>query len=156
MQRVLEAAEAELGYQAVGSASKYFSELFPGRRSMPWCVPFIEWVFQEAYGKEKALQMLCLQKGGFIWSVASMVRFFKYRNMWYRKNAGIGWLVFIRTTSEWTNHVELIIDVTETEITSIGGNCGGEVRKNTYQRDDIRISGYGKIIYETEDSECTE
>lgn len=156
MQKVLETAEAEVGYQAIGSASKYFSELFPMRRSMPWCVPFIEWIFQEAYGKDKALEMLCLQKGGFIWSPQSLLTFFKHKNKWHRKDADVGWLIFIRTNNEWTNHVELIIEVTENEITSISGNCDGKVQKNIYQRDDIRISGYGEIIYETEDTGCIE
>lgn len=155
MQKVLEAAEAEVGYQAIGSASKYFSELFPMRRSMPWCVPFVEWVFQEAYGKDRALEMLCLQKGGFIWSPQSLLTFFKHKNRWHRSNPEVGWLVFIRTNNEWTDHVELITDTDNNCITTIGGNCGGKVRKNTYERKDIRISGYGEIIYE-EDDTCTE
>lgn len=156
MQKVLEIAEAEVGYQAIGSASKYFSELFPMRRSMPWCVPFIEWIFQKAYGKDKALKMLCLQKGGFIYSPTSLLRFFKAKGYWHRSNPDTGWLVFIRTNNEWTDHVELIIDTDNDHITTIGGNCGGKVQKNVYERIDIRISGYGEIIYEEEEVECTE
>lgn len=162
MKKVLEIAEAEVGYQAIGSASKYFSELFPMRRSMPWCVSFIEWVFQKAYGRERALQMLCLQAGGFIWSAPSLLRFFKFRGCWHRQKVQQGWLVFLRTKNEWTNHVELVIDVTEDSIISIGGNCSGKVLKNTYKLDDARISGYGEIVYgaesdETEvDETCTE
>lgn len=156
MKKVLEAAEAEVGYQAIGSASKYFSELFPMRRSMPWCVSFIEWIFQEAYGKDKALEMLCLQKGGFIWSPQSLLTFFKHKNKWHRSNPEVGWLVFIRTNNEWTDHVELITDTDNNYITAIGGNCGGKVRKNIFDRNDIRISGYGEIIYEEDDDTCIE
>ena len=148
MQKVIELAEAEVGYQAIGSASKYFSELFPMRRSMPWCVPFIEWLFQSAYGTDKAIEMLCLQKGGFIWSPQSLLTFFKRKNMFHKKTAKVGWLAFIRTNNEWTNHVELVIEVTDDAITSIGGNCGGEVKKNAYKKNDTRIAGYGEIIYE--------
>lgn len=155
MERVIEVAEAEVGYQAIGSASKYFSELFPGHRPMPWCAVFIEWIYQKAYGKDKAIEMLHLQKGGYIWSVTSLMRLIKAKKYWHKKVVKPGWLVFIRTNNEWTNHVELVVETTDDAIVTIGGNCGGEVKKNTYQRDDVRISGYGEIVYE-EGEACIE
>lgn len=146
MQRVIEVAKAEIGYKS-DRVSKYFSELFPDERPMPWCVPFVEWAFIQAYGKEVALKMLCIPDGKFVSSVTALVRFFKRGNLWHWKMNQAGWLVFLRTNHEWTNHVELIVSVSDTEITSIGGNCNNEVRMNTYQWDDARISGYGEIIY---------
>lgn len=155
MERVIEVAEAEVGYQAIGSASKYFSELFPRRRPMPWCVPFIEWIYQKAYGKDATMEMLHLQKGGYIWSAPSLLRFFKAKNFWHQKKAQRGWLMFVRTNNEWTNHVELVVEVKQKTLITIGGNCDGKVQKNTWKRNDVRISGYGEIVYKEGES-CTE
>lgn len=150
MQRAVEIAEREVGYHDIDGASKYFSELFPNRRREPWCVPFIEWVFQQAYGRDKALQMLCIHGNQFTPSVVALVNFIKHDNLFHYKVVQPGWLVFFRTNYEWTNHVELVVDVTDTEITSIGGNADGAVKKRTTARGDIMISGYGEIIYEEE------
>ena len=59
-----------------------------------------------------------------------------------------GYIIFLRMNRQWTNHAELVINLTDTSIITIGGNCGGKVQKNEYTRDDERISGFGKINYE--------
>jgi hypothetical protein len=151
VRKAIEIARREIGYKANGSESKYFSELFPGKRAMPWCVPFIEWVFQRAYGKQRALKMLYMQDGKFISSVTSFMNLVKQNNKWHFKRAEPFWLVFLAQENEWTNHVEIIEEVNDSIIISIGGNCGGKVKENIYDRFDARISGYAEIIYEEGD-----
>lgn len=146
MKEVIEIAQREIGYKSTDEGAKYFIELFPGEHQMPWCVPFIEWIFREAHGKERALEMLCLDT--YVQSVQQLANHLKKHQRWYRKTVVSGWLVFLRANNEWINHVELVTTVTDRMVTSIGGNVGGMVKQNAYARDDIRIAGYGKIIYE--------
>lgn len=154
MVRAFEAAKEELGYKSKDGIAKYFKELFPEEHPMPWCLPFIEWVFAKAYGKAQAEQMLCMENG-FVYSVPAFLSLVKQKNRFYRRAVDPGWLVLLRTRKEWTNHVELVTEVTDEWVKTIGGNCCGEVKINTYRRDDPRISGYAKIIYRMEASECT-
>lgn len=154
MEKAFKIAKAELGYQSEDGISKYFEELFPEEHPMPYCLPFIEWVFVKAYGEEKAKSMLHMEEG-FLYSVPAFLAIVKREGKFSRREAQVGWIVFLRTRQEWTNHVELITDVTGAEVSTIGGNCGAEVRANTYQRNDPRVYGYAKIIYGTEDTGCT-
>lgn len=154
MERAFETAKAELGYKSEGGISKYFEELFPGEHPMPYCLPFIEWAFVKAYGEGAARRMLYMEDG-FIYSVPAFLSLVKGAGRFYRQEAAPGWIVFLRTRQEWTNHVELVTEVSDAGISTIGGNCGGEVRANTYRRDDPRVSGYAKIVYGMEGSGCT-
>lgn len=147
MQRLLKIAQNEIGYHDVNGISKYYLDLFPTQKPLPWCLVFIEWLFIQAYGVDNALKMLHLSNGKFITSVPSMVTYIKQANKWHSRMIKPGWLLFLRMSNEWTNHVELIIGTTKSGIISIGGNCSGEVKLNTYNRDDIRVSGYGEPDY---------
>ena len=147
MQKILEIAKNEIGYHDDNGISKYTFELFPLNKHIPWCLIFIEWVFIKAHGIECTIEMLHLIDGNLITSVSAFVSYIKYANHWHKKMIKPGWLLFLRMNNEWTNHVELIIGVTKDKIISIGGNCGGEVKQNTYARDDIRIAGYGEPNY---------
>lgn len=153
MEKVIEIAKSEIGYKEQSGKTKYFTELFPEEKSKPWCLPFIEWVFVKRFGKETASKMLYMPDGVFSNSISALILFVKNNGKWYRKTAKPGWIVFLRMTYESINHVELVIDVSDETITSIGGNCGGEVKENVYQRNDIRIAGYAEIDYE--DTEAT-
>lgn len=151
MESVIEVATNEIGYCDQSGESKYFKELFPDARPMPWCLAFIIWIFAKAYGKGKAEEMLFMAESGLTYSVPAMVNLVKQKNKWHYKKGAVGWLLFLRLNYEWTNHVELIADVDDKTITTIGGNCGGKVQKNIYQRDDKRISGFGEVMYENID-----
>lgn len=149
MQNLLEIAKNEVGYHDANGISKYYTDLFPNQKPLPWCLVFIEWLFVQAYGSDKAIQMLHLINGKFITSVPSMVTYIKQLHKWHSRMIKQGWLLFLRMNNEWTNHVELIVGVTENQIISIGGNCGGEVKLNTFDRNDIRIAGFGEPNYST-------
>lgn len=147
MQKLFEKAKNEVGYHDVNGISKYYTDLFPNQRPLPWCLVFIEWLFIQAYGADDAIKMLYLINGKFVTSVPSMVTYIKQAKKWHSRMIKPGWLLFLRMGNEWTNHVELIIGTTKSEIISIGGNCGGEVKLNTFDRNDIRISGFGEPNY---------
>ena len=45
------------------------------------------------------------------------------------------------------NHVGIVFSVSNNTLTTIEGNCGGEVAIRTYQIQDTRIVGFGKPQY---------
>lgn len=148
LEKVIETAENEVGYVPENYDSKYFQYFFPNERPMGWCVPFIEWVFVQVYGEEEAKKKLYLDE--FTQSVNAFANYFKQANMWRWKQAGIGWIVFIRTENAYMNHAELVVYADLDIVTSIGGNVDGKVAKTTRSRDDFHIAGYGEIKYEGE------
>lgn len=153
MKDIIDVAKGEIGYHDINGKSKYSEELFPGKPHISWCVPFVEWLYFVVYGKQKALNMLHITIDDFVDSVPALMLFFKRANMWHRKVHKVKWLIFLRMNYEWSNHVELIVGIDGDEITSIGGNCGGEVKMNVWNRNDPRIAGYAEIVYDEEGTE---
>jgi hypothetical protein len=144
--RVIEIAKAELDYCGDNSGkSKYFSELFPNEKAKPYCVPFIEWIFIQAYGEDRAKELLHIDK--YVQSAVALMNYFKQANSWYYQQCEVGWLVFLRVGNEATNHVELIIDIDNDKLTCVGGNIDNMVKFVTHNINDREIAGYGKIEY---------
>ena len=148
LESLIELANGEIGYTDNNGRSKYFEDIFPGiEKELPWCLPFIEDLFVKIYGRERALEMLYMIGGEFICSVPAHVSFVKAKGRWHYKKHQAGWLIYLRMNYEWTNHIEFITKVKSDDIISVGGNCGGRVRENTWRKDDPRISGYAEILY---------
>ena len=125
---------------------KYATEVFGAANRDPWCIIYLCWLFITTFGREKALQSLCLI--GFTSDVIQLLEAFKSANMFSYRDVQPGYIIFLRMNRRWTSHAELVIEVTDSSIITIGGNCNGKVQKNEYSREDERISGFGKIIYE--------
>lgn len=136
-------ANHELG---VNNSTKYNIGRFHFNQKDPWCITFLCWLFYSVFGENLALKYLCLFN--FSNDVIKLLEAFKDKNMFSYHDVQPGYIIFLRMNRQWTNHAELVIDVTDTSIITIGGNCGGKVQKNEYARDDERISGFGKINYE--------
>lgn len=134
--------------QEIGNRNyeKYSKEVFDTINHDPWCITWICWLFLKTFGIEKALDYLCLNN--FTSDVIQFLESFKNNKRFSRNTIQPGYIIFLRMNRQWTNHAELVIDVTDTSIITIGGNCGGKVQKNEYARDDERISGFGIINYE--------
>jgi hypothetical protein len=146
--KVIEMAKAEIGYKDNSGISKYFTELFPKEKAKPYCVPFIEWVFTQAYGEAKAKEKLHIDE--YIQSPVALMNYFKQGGYWHRNKFALGYLLFLRTTNEAINHVELVTDYSDSTITGIGGNIDGEVKEVIHDINDRRIAGFGKIEYKEE------
>ena len=71
--KVIEIAENEVGYLEKASNSnlyeknanagsnnytKYWAEIKPEYQGQPWCACFVTWCFVQAFGKDKAAQLL--------------------------------------------------------------------------------------------------
>ena len=146
LEKVIEIAEGEEGYKQEKYDSKYSEFFFPGERPMGWCIPFIEWVFVKVYGEKEAKRKLHIDE--FTQSVNAFANYFKQAKMWSWKQAGNGWVIFIRSDNAYMDHAGLVVYADPDIVTSFEGNVNGEVKRVTRKRDDYHIAGYGKVEYE--------
>ncbi|WP_343955605.1 peptidoglycan-binding protein [Nonomuraea longicatena] len=127
--------------------TKYAAEVPSLRWSQgqPWCHTFLSWVFQEAKAPDIApVTASCLV--GVSW--------FRARKRWHL-SPKVGDLVYYGARGG--THVELVIAVSDTHITTIGGNTSGSLNGDYFNGDGVyqkpvsrsssRIYGYGRPAY---------
>ena len=165
MEEVLKIAKAEIGYLEKASNkdldsktanagynnfTKYGKAM--GCNGYYWCLAFIEWCFVQAFGREKAKELLC---GGFSNYTPTGAQYFKNKGQYF-KSPKVGDLVFFRN-SQRICHVGIVTKVTSTRIYTIEGNTsggcamvrnGGCVAEKNYALNYSKIDGYGRPNYD--------
>lgn len=132
--------------------TKYARDLFPDLQANPWCDMFVDWCFVQAYGLEKAKELL---GGGLNAYTPSSAQYFKNKGRWHISNPKIGDVVFFKNSVR-INHTGIIYNVDGSNIYTIEGNTsgangvvenGGGVCKKQYSLSNSRIAGYGRPNY---------
>lgn len=151
---VVKAADSQVGYRESGvNLTKYNDWLgrIPGYgsggRSYPWCMSFQAWLGGHAGGKANVDYPKTA-------GCAVAVGWFKARGRW-SSTPHVGDMVFYGPGG--SVHVELVVAVTSSTITTVGGNTGGSlngryhegdgVYQKTVARSSSRIYGYGRPLY---------
>ena len=162
IEKVLNVAMKEVGYLEKKSNSlldaltgnagdknftKYARDLFPHLQGQPWCDMFVDWCFVQAFGREKAEELL----GGF--SAYTPTSAGKFQNMKrFFSSPAVGDQIFFRTT-ERINHTGLVYKIADNRVYTIEGNTsvaaevipnGGGVYCKYYDLMNQRIAGYGR------------
>lgn len=158
--RVLEIAEAEVGYHEKRSAAnldsktgnsgssnytkygKEMHEIQPRNMDYPaaWCDCFVDWCMVKAFGVEKAREVLC---GDFDDYTYNSVALYKKAGRWTH-TAARGHQIFFGGSG----HTGLVEKVVGGRVYTIEGNAGDEVRCKDYALNDSRIIGYGMPRYD--------
>lgn len=170
---VIKIAEAEIGYKEkatnanldsktanAGSNNwtKYGRDLgkagyYNGSKNgYAWCDQFVDWVFYMAAGENKAVaEDIQCQTGIYGAGCGYSARYYEQQNR-LDKNPKKGDQVFFRYkgTTSGADHTGLVVDVTDTKITTIEGNAGNCVQKRTYDRNDATLYAFGHPKYEAE------
>ena len=124
-------------------------------QAQPWCDIWVDSVFVEAYGVNKAKELL----GGFSAYTPTSANYFKNMKRWFTKNPQIGDIIFFKN-SERINHTGIVVDVSNTKVYTIEGNTssgntvienGGGVFAKSYYLSNERIAGYGRPNYDIVD-----
>ena len=156
--KAVSVARAEIGYRESGTNdTKYNRWLgkiggYPhDGYGYPWCCSFMSWVAAQAGGKpgvDAPRTAGCL----------AAVSWFKEKKRWYSSPQVGDWVFY---GPGGGTHVELVVKVTGSSITTIGGNTSGSlngtyyngdgVYQKTVSRSDSRIYGYGRPLYAKED-----
>jgi hypothetical protein len=148
---VIRIANGEIGYREKRTNhTKYADEVkqLNWAQDQPWCHTFISWLFQQADAKSIAPVTA---------SCAVGVQWFKKQKR-FNKTPLVGSIVYYGPHGG--THVELVVKVTSTHITTIGGNTGGSLEGRYFNGDGVyekevprnssRIYGYGHPDYEPE------
>lgn len=64
----------------------------------------------------------------------------------------VGDQIFFRYSgSSGADHTGIVVEVTSSQIVTVEGNSGNQVKKNTYARNNSSIIGYGHPLYDETD-----
>lgn len=119
-----------------------------------WCCMFINSVFVEAFGKDKAKELL----GGFSAYTPTAAQYFKSKNRWHEDTPKVGDLIFFKNNLRIC-HIGIVTKVNNSTVYTIEGNTsggtevvenGGGVFAKQYSLSNSRIAGYGRPNYEVE------
>ena len=154
VERIVDLAKSQIGYKETGNnITKYardFDTKWPQfyntkKQGAQWCDLYCDWLFCESFGPDEAMKMLyqpakscgagCKYSAGYYKSAGA-----------YDKNPRVGDQIFFgRPGSE--NHTGIVIEVTDTKVTTVEGNSGNAVKQHVYYRTDSNIVGYGHPKY---------
>lgn len=175
--KVIDIALAEVGYlekksnsnldnktanAGYGNYTKYARDLdnikgfYNGKKNgFAWCDIFVDWCFVQAYGAEKAKNMLCQPDNSAGAGCGFSMRFYKNKNQFYTSPKK-GDQIFFKQNGEIT-HTGLVYKVDNSKVYTVEGNTssasgvvanGGAVAKKSYSLDSNYIAGYGRPKYE--------
>ena len=175
--KVIDVALNEIGYvekasnsnlddktanQGSGNYTKYARDLdeisfYNGAKNgYAWCDVFVDWCFVEAFGKKRALELLCQPEKSTGAGCGFSKNFYKAHNQFYTSPQTGDQIFFTDGTSIY--HTGLVYKVDDSKVYTIEGNTsdvnyvdgnGGKVCKKSYPIGASYIAGYGRPKYDT-------
>lgn len=161
--KVLDLARSEIGYKekqsnaqldnktanaGSGNWTKYARDLdsvanfYNGAKNgFAWCDVFVDWLFYQSFGAQKAMEMLCQPTrsagAGCLYSAG----YYRNAGRWTNKPAPGEQIFFISGSDVY--HTGIVEQVSDGQVITIEGNSGDQVARRTYSINDSRIYGYG-------------
>lgn len=163
--KVINIAQNEVGYLEkksnsqldsktanAGSANytKYGKNM--GCNGLAWCDAFVDDCFVQAYGREKAKELL----GGFSNYTPTSAQYFKDMGRWHTTNPQVGDQIFFKNSTRIC-HTGIVYKVDSSNVYTIEGNTsgasgvianGGGVCRKSYPLTYSKIAGYGRPDYD--------
>ena len=118
-----------------------------------WCDVFVDWCFFKAYGAVEGQRVQC-QTGPLGAGCIYSAQYYRQQGR-YDRNPKVGDQVFFQTGGE-IGHTGIVVEVTDSAIVTVEGNSGNQVKKNTYNRSNSYIAGYGHPLYSETSTVVTE
>ena len=170
MNKVIEIALAEVGYKGKksnsqldnktanisGKYNKYARDLdnisgfYNGKKNgYDWCDIFVDWCFVQAYGVDKALELLCQPKKSTGAGCSFSMNFYKQKGRLFN-TPQVGDQIFFGKAGD-IYHTGLVYKIENGRVYTIEGNSGNsEVAKWDYPIGADYIAGYGRTAYDEE------
>lgn len=128
-------------------AAKYYNG---NKNGFAWCDVFVDWCFFKAYGATEGQRIEC-QTGDCGAGCTFSMQYYQAKGR-FDKNPKVGDQVFFRYSgSSGADHTGIVVEVTSSQIVTVEGNSGNQVKKNTYARNNSSIIGYGHPLYDETD-----
>lgn len=137
------------------------SSFYNGKKNgYAWCDVFTDWVFVEAFGVEKAKELLCQPDKSYGAGCYYSARYYKNKGQFHTQNPKPGDQIFFWNSSKTdVAHTGIVYDVDRTYVYTVEGNTsstsgvvanGGGVFCKKYKLNYARIYGYGRPKYDVE------
>ena len=155
----LDSKTANAGY---GNYTKYARDLdnvsgfYNGKKNgYAWCDIFVDWCFVQAFGTEKALELLCQPKKSTGAGCEFSMNFYRQKGQLYSSPKS-GDQIFFKENGE-ISHTGLVYKVENGKVYTVEGNTsstagvvanGGCVAKKSYNLNSGYIAGYGRPKYD--------
>ena len=148
--------------QGSGNYTKYARDLdnisfYNGpKNGYAWCDVFVDWCFVQAFGKERALELLCQPNKSTGAGCGFSMNFYKAHNQFHTSPKAGDQIFFTDGTSIY--HTGLVYKVDSSKVYTAEGNTsdvsyvdgnGGKVCKKSYPLNASYIAGYGRPKYDT-------
>ena len=145
-----------------GNYTKYARDLdninfYNGKKNgYSWCDIFVDWCFVKAFGKARALELLCQPEKSTGAGCGFSMNFYKAHNQFHTSPQAGDQIFFTDGTSIY--HTGLVYKVDNSKVYTIEGNTsdvnyvdgnGGKVCKKAYPLNVSYIAGYGRPKYDT-------
>ena len=115
-----------------------------------WCDVFVDWCFFKAYGKTEGQRIQC-QTGPYGAGCTYSMQYYQQQKR-FDTTPKVGDQIFFRYSgSSGADHTGIVVEVTSSQIITVEGNSGDQVKKNTYARTYGCIIGYGHPLYDETD-----
>lgn len=133
------------------------------KQGYAWCDVFVDWCFVQAFGVDRALELLCQPTGSCGAGVGYSCDYYKKKGQFYTKPQA-GDQIFFQNSSGTRTHTGLVYNVDSKYVYTIEGNTssesgvianGGCVRKKQYLLTSKSIYGYGRPAYKVEEHKVT-
>ena len=120
-----------------------------------WCDVFVDWCFVQAFGVEKAKELLCQPNRSLGAGCKYSRNYYKAHGQLYNKPA-LGDQIFFEDSDGDIVHTGIVYDVDKSYVYTIEGNTstasgvvanGGTVAKKKYKLTYSKIAGYGRPDY---------
>lgn len=116
------------------------------KNGFAWCDVFVDWCFFKAYGKDEGQRIQC-QTGPYGAGCTYSMQYYQQKGR-CDKNPKVGDQIFFRYSgSNGADHTGIVVEVSSSQIVTVEGNSGNQVKKNTYARSNSTIIGYGHPLY---------
>ncbi len=109
-----------------------------------WCDVFVDWCFFKAYGAVEGQRIQC-QTGPLGAGCIFSAQYYQQKGR-YDRTPKVGDQVFFQSGGE-IGHTGIVVEVTDSTIVTVEGNSSDQVKKNTYNRSNSYIAGYGHPLY---------
>lgn len=150
-EKVIKIAQSQIGYKSTDKHTKYAKELdsygfiYNGPKDgYDWCDVFADWCYIQAFGVEKAIEMIYQPKYGTGAGCTYSAQFYKNNNAWSNKPS-LGAQIFFGSNGN-EQHTGIVTGFDTANVYTVEGNTrggGGQVTANTYNLSNSYISGYG-------------
>ena len=134
------------------------------KQGYAWCDVFVDWCFVQAFGEERAKELLCQPSKSCGAGVGYSADYYKSKGQFHTSKPQAGDQIFFKNSKGERTHTGLVYQVDGTYVYTIEGNTsaasgvvanGGAVACKKYKLNYSLIYGYGRPKYKIEDRKIT-